>query len=322
MRRRTVKRTDDSPVLVVTQPDDMTADLVVGELNARGVPVIRFDTADFPDRLQVSSEVGGGTEITGTLACLGRTADLAQIRSLYYRRPSAFSFPALDEQDARFAVLQGRYGLGGILASLPGCLYVNHPHRIADAEFKPAQLAAAVASGMTVPPTLITNEPARAREFIAARPRAIYKALRVADYDLDGAQASIWTEEVAADEIDERVSGTMHLFQEMVPKQYDLRVTAAGSRLFGARIDSPLLDWRSDYDQVEYRPVEIDKILTGRIQLYLDYLGLASGCFDFVVSDDDGPVFLECNPNGQWAWLEAETGLPITDGFADLLETG
>jgi hypothetical protein len=49
----------------------------------------------------------------------------------------------LPAQDARFALAQARYGLGGVLASLPGCQYVNHPHAIADAEFKPAQLAAA-----------------------------------------------------------------------------------------------------------------------------------------------------------------------------------
>jgi ATP-grasp ribosomal peptide maturase len=308
-------------VLVVTQPDDMTADLVVGELNARGVPVVRFDTADFPARLRVSAEAGGGTGITGTLACFGRSADLARIRSLYYRRPSAFSFPGLDQQDTRFSVLQARYGLGGILVALPGCVYVNHPHRIADAEFKPAQLAAAVESGMTVPATLITNEPTRAREFIGARPRSVYKALRLAEYDLDGAPASIWTEQVSADEIDERVSGTMHLFQEMVAKDYDLRVTATGKRLFAVRIDSPLTDWRSDYGLAEYQPVEVGEILARQIQVYLDYFGLASGCFDFAVSGDGGPVFLECNPNGQWAWLEAETGLPIAAGFAELLET-
>jgi hypothetical protein len=31
---------------------------------------------------------------------------------------------------------------------------------------------------------------------------------------------------------------------------------------------------------------------------------------------------LECNPNGQWAWLEAAVGLPITTAMADLLQNG
>ncbi|GAB2785716.1 hypothetical protein GCM10027073_17690 [Streptomyces chlorus] len=28
----------------------------------------------------------------------------------------------------------------------------------------------------------------------------------------------------------------------------------------------------------------------------------------------------ECNPSGQWAWLEPETGLPMAAAMADLLE--
>ena len=315
-----MKQTNDYPVVVVTQPDDMTADLVVSELNARGVPIIRFDTADFPGDVKVSANIGAGYGISGVFACQARTADLARIRSLYYRRPSAFSFPGLSKEDARFAVLQARYGLGGILVSLPGCLYVNHPHRIADAEFKPSQLSAAARVGLTVPATLITNEPSRAQEFIFARPKAVYKALRVTDYYLNDAPATIWTEEVTSQEIDERVSGTMHLFQEMVAKKWDLRITAAGGQLFGVRIDSPLMDWRSDYDLAEYRPVKVPAVLADQIRCYLDHFGLASGCFDFAVGEDEGPVFLECNPNGQWAWLEAETGQPIAAGFADLLE--
>lgn len=29
---------------------------------------------------------------------------------------------------------------------------------------------------------------------------------------------------------------------------------------------------------------------------------------------------LECNPSGQWYWLEPETGLPMCAALADLLE--
>lgn len=29
---------------------------------------------------------------------------------------------------------------------------------------------------------------------------------------------------------------------------------------------------------------------------------------------------LQCNPSGQWVWLEPETGLPMVTAMADLLE--
>ena len=46
---------------------------------------------------------------------------------------------------------------------------------------------------------------------------------------------------------------------------------------------------------------------------------LAYGAFDFVVTRDGDVVFLECNPGGQWLWLEKATNLPISQAVADLL---
>lgn len=102
---------DLGPVLVVTNLDDPTADVVISALHDRGVPVVRFDSGDFPHALSLTATItSNGVE--GTLSTPSRTADLPQVRSLYYRRPSGFTFPHLDEQDAQFAVAQARYGLG------------------------------------------------------------------------------------------------------------------------------------------------------------------------------------------------------------------
>lgn len=318
---RTQREIDDGrAVVIVTRPDDMTADLVVSELNTRSVPVVRFDAADFPREVTVAAEIGDGQGISGILRTSSRCVDLSAVRSLYYRRPSRFAFPGLERQDAHFATVQARYGFGGVLTSLPDCLYVNHPHRIADAEFKPAQLTAAVAMGFDVPPTLITNDPESARQFIRSRERVIFKAIRSTDYELNGEPATIWTQEVTAPDIDDRISGTMHLFQEMVRKKYDLRVTVVRNYTFAVRIESPLIDWRSDYSQVTYARAEISDQMARQMRRYLRHFGLEFGCFDFAIDKNDQTLFLECNPNGQWAWLEAETGLPITAAFAEVLE--
>ncbi|GLW07439.1 ATP-grasp ribosomal peptide maturase [Microtetraspora sp. NBRC 13810] len=308
--------------MVVTQADDMTADLVIAELHFRNVPVVRFDSADFPHDLTMSAEIGDGCGLSGQLATATREADLSAVRSLYYRRPSGFAFSGLDGQDARFATLQARYGLGGVLASLSDCLYVNHPHAIADAEFKPAQLSTAIASGFDVPPTLITNDPDKARRFVRDHRRVVYKPLRSTEYEINGTAVTVWTQEVSADEIDDRVAGTMHLFQRAVPKKYDLRITVAGDAMFAVQIHSPLLDWRQDYEQIEYRVMQVPDKIADKIHLYLDHFRLVSGCFDFAIDADDRPVFLECNPNGQWAWMQAPTGLSMATAFADLLEMG
>ncbi|MFE1731652.1 ATP-grasp ribosomal peptide maturase [Streptomyces bacillaris] len=310
------------PVAVVTNLEDPTADLVVAELHDRGVPVVRFDSGDFPATLSCSASIGGEqTRWGGSVATPTRVAELSAIRSLYYRRPSGFAFPHLDEQDARFAVAQARYGLGGIVASLPDCLYVNHPNRIGDAEYKPAGLAAAAASGFHVPPTLITNRPDDARAFIKQHERVIFKPLSVPLYLRDGVSQTVTVAEVTADEIDDAVAGSMHLFQARIDKDADVRVTVIGERIFAVRIDCDLLDWRTDYTTHTYSVIETPPPVARAIFAYLRHFGLVFGAFDFALKRDEW-TFIECNPSGQWAWMEPPTGLPMTAALADLLERG
>ncbi|MEU0167721.1 ATP-grasp ribosomal peptide maturase [Streptomyces iakyrus] len=306
-------------MLVVTSLHDPTADVVTSELHGRGVPVVRLDSGDFPASLSVEAEITGHG-LQGLLITPSRTTDLSNVRSLYYRRPTGFGFPHLDEQDARFALAQARYGLGGVLASLPGCLYVNHPHRIGDAEFKPAGLTTAVDAGFLVPPTLITSSPDAAREFIKARGSVIYKPLSNPVYRVDGVSSAVKVAEVSAADIDDDVAGTAHLFQQRVPKVADVRVTVIGGDVFCVRIDSNLLDWRTDYSQLTYTPLEAPPGIRSALHRYMNRFKLVFGAFDFAVDEDGRWWFLECNPSGQWHWLETETGLPMTTALADLLE--
>lgn len=306
-------------MLVVTCLNDPTADVVISELHDRGVPVVRFDSADFPHALSVAATITT-QGLDGTLSTPTRTAELSQARALYYRRPSGFAYPHLDEQDARFAITQARYGLGGVLASLPGCLYVNHPHRIGDAEFKPAGLTAAAAVGFQVPPTLITTEPDAARAFIKRYGSTIYKPFATPAYFVDGVSNTVQVAEVELDDIDATVAGTTHLFQQKVDKTADVRVTVIGSEVFAVRIDSDLLDWRTDYSQLRYTPVTPPPGITDALYAYLARFHLVFGAFDFAVDRTGTWWFLECNPSGQWYWLEPETGLPMLAAMADLLE--
>ncbi|MFJ8308757.1 MULTISPECIES: ATP-grasp ribosomal peptide maturase [unclassified Streptomyces] len=315
-------RNDERPVLVVTNLDDPTADFVIAELHGRGVPVVRFDSGDFPATLSCSAFIGDTNTWRGSVQTPSRSAELGSVRSLYYRRPSGFAFPHLGRQEERFAVAQARYGLGGILTSLPGCLYVNHPNRIGDAEYKPSGLSAAAAAGFRLPSTLITNVPDDARTFIKRHGPAIFKPISVPLYLVDGKAQTVPVEEVTADEIDDTVAGTMHLFQARVDKVADVRVTVIGERVFAVRIDSGLLDWRTDYSTHTYTPITAPPAAESAIRAYLRHFGLIFGAFDFALTESGEWIFIECNPSGQWAWMEPPTGLPLTATLADLLEGG
>ncbi|MFD0525499.1 hypothetical protein [Paractinoplanes durhamensis] len=121
-------------------------------------------------------------------------------------------------------------------------------------------------------------------------------------------------------------AATAHLIQEFVPKAYEARVTVVGRIPLGVVIRSASeagrIDWRSDYDALTYERIKVPEAVTDGVGRFLDALGLNYGAFDFVITPDGDWVMLECNPAGQWLWLEHETGVPIAAALADLLTEG
>ncbi|MBB5837104.1 ATP-grasp ribosomal peptide maturase [Kribbella italica] len=312
----------DRPVLVLTCADDPTSDVVVGELNQRGVPVVRCDPADvLAGGLEVSATFGE-QRMGGRLRTESRALDLAAVRAVYYRRPSSYVAPTeLSDQDGRFAREQAKYGMAGILAEVRG-RWVNHLWRSLEAEFKPTQLAVAHELGFVVPPTIITNQHHDVREFAATHGRLVYKPLQNADLTgPDGDALMIWVDEVDPAELDETVRLTLHLFQAKVDKIADVRVTVIGDETFSVRIDSPHVDWRRDYSQVSYTVIDVPDPVARACRRYLQRFGLLFGAFDFGLDHDGTWIWYECNTGGQWHWLELETGLPMTAAMVDLLET-
>ncbi|GAA2141691.1 ATP-grasp ribosomal peptide maturase [Kitasatospora kazusensis] len=312
-------------VLVLTNSYDVTADVVLRILADRRVPVVRVDPgADLHAGALLTAHYSTG-EQRGTLCTSSRVLDLCNVRSVWVRRPSPHEAPpGMAEHDAKFAGAQAFWGTGGILASLPGAHYVNHPWCIRNAEYKPVQLAVASRSEFLIPDTVITADPGEARRFCADQPGgAVYKPIWDSRYrDAEGTAQQVWVRGVDPAEITDAVSACPHLFQAKVSKLFDVRVTVVGTRLFGVRIDSPDLDWRHRQALMTCTPVEIPESVARSVVAYLGELRLTYGAFDFAVTAAGDWYFLECNPNGQWAWQPAETTDGIAHALADQLEKG
>ncbi|MCT2592978.1 ATP-grasp ribosomal peptide maturase [Streptomyces sp. N2-109] len=311
-------------VLVLTNSYDVTSDLVLRALAARGIPVVRLDPGVDPHEGASLSAVYGTAGQRGTLRTRSRALDLTRVRSVWVRRPSPYGGPpGLDEQDRRFAAEQCFWGTGGILASLPGAHYVNHPWHNRAAEHKPAQLAAAQRSGFLVPHTLITNDVHEARDFAAREPGGVvYKPVWNTPYRVDNKPHSVWVREVHGHDITSAVAVCPHVFQAKVDKAFDVRVTAVDHRLFGARIDSPDLDWRYRQDLMRCTPIAVPEAIARSVAAYLAGFRLVYGAFDFAVTTDDAWYFLECNPNGQWARQPAGITDAVARAIADQLQKG
>ena len=84
-------------------------------------------------------------------------------------------------------------------------------------------------------------------------------------------------------------------------------------------------DWRHHHEfassqfYTAYRlPAKIERLCVRLVRA----LGLCFGALDLILTPQGEYVFLEVNPNGQWAWIEDFTGLPISDAIAELLMQG
>lgn len=310
------------PVVVLTQVDDPTADMVIRHLNAVDVPVVRLDPADFPRTLSLSARIGTGTHWEGRIATASRVFDPGSARALWLRRPGRYDFPAMDAATAKYAVSQAEAGLGGILSAMHDCLYVNHPAAHQAASVKPVQLDAASRAGFAIPDTLITSDPADAREFCAAQP-SIHKPLGPSLWQPDEDSLFMVNVSPVTDPavLDESVGATAHLFQARVDKRHDIRLTVIGACMIPVVIDSGgALDWRTTYDGNTYRvlpemPLDVERA----VESFMAELQLVYAAFDFAVDRDGRWWFLEANTAGQFAWMEKPTGLPFTEIMADFL---
>lgn len=313
-------------VLVLAPERDFTADRMVKVLEDRAVLVARVDTAWFPQRANVDAELRNGRWV-GTLSAGGRAIAFEELRSVWYRNPSAFCFPAeLSATERNWAMSETKLGLGGVLASLP-VKWINHPSRNADAAYKPVQLVTAARCGLTVPDTLVTNRPDAVRRFAKAG-ETVTKALGAAAIIEGGGRKSTFTHRLdKADLADLRgIEVSAHQFQRWIPKAYESRVIVVGDRLFAAGIHAgsveTYIDWRNDYAALRYERIEPPAGVAAGVLKYCVELGLTYGAFDFVIRPDDEWVFLECNAGGQYGWIEDAIDAPITQTIADLLEKG
>jgi ATP-grasp ribosomal peptide maturase len=319
-------------VLVITSLEDVTADMVIAPLRARGAEVTRVDPADIGPELVFGAVIGNpAPSWSGRLRTPSREVDLGGVEAVYYRRPSPWRFAHLDhlgEQTRAFAAAEAKHGLGGLLTNLPGARYANHPAAVTRADFKPAQLQAAAGLGLTVPPTLVTNDVEQARKFAADYGPVVYKTFRGVPASPDGYTGAIWTQRIDPETLDDALAVTAHLFQAEVPKTADARITVVGRRVFAEKITTSdaSLDWRrGDWDALSLTPIKVPPGITTALHAYLDAFGLVFGCFDFALREDadkdsDRFTFIECNSNGQWGFLsEADR---IADAFADVLLEG
>jgi glutathione synthase/RimK-type ligase-like ATP-grasp enzyme len=315
-------------LLIITNKKDYTADFLILALKTYGVDFFRLNTEDFPEVVELVLYLNK-SGFDGFFRLPHRTIHLAEIRSVWYRRPlaSKVSSAVVDSAAREFCVTESRETLEGLWRAMP-CLWVSHPDSIHAAEHKLFQLKVAVDVGFTIPETLVTNSPNEAQSYCHCDNLLVYKPLRRGRITRGEDVSYIYTnvvEQKHASRI-ENVRFAPSLFQLYIDKAVEIRATVVSEQVFAVELHSQEIsearhDWRRvEMERLPHEPHQLPHDVESKCIQLVRTLGLRFGAIDLILTPEGEYVFLEINPNGQWAWIqEICPDLHIREALIDLL---
>lgn len=302
-------------ILIISHKQDYTADFVVNKLNNLGIPFKRFNCEDILN-----------SALTLRFGSLEEHLIFGQesYESIWFRRTKLPDLLDLD-LDQRFYVLSEVESLLRNLFLILDSKWLSSPEHVYRAENKLFQLKNAGRVDFTIPNTLVTNSKQELIEFFFTnQKKVVIKPLSQTRLRSTERDSFIFTN-VLSEQMIESLSDfdlTPCIFQQNIQKDYEIRVTVVGNRCFPAAVYSQLhpdtqTDWRRK--RLKFSRIDIPIHVEEKCIALVRELGLKFGAIDLVRTHDDEYIFLENNPNGQWVWIEHQTGLPISEAIIGAL---
>lgn len=301
-------------ILMFAADDDVHAHCVAQELRALGKCSAIVDTARLGRDLRLSHEVGESSVLAG----LPETGSLRsdEIKTVWLRRPGRIDLSGLvPDAHLEFATREWRDCLWGWLDDLEARMV--SPLVAQERATKPRQLDAARAAGLRVPRTCVTNDADAWRDFVArVGGDVIHKTLTQTELMMMQTMPCKPGDEIFFDNL--AVSPV--ILQERIRGPRDVRLTIIGHEVFGAVMRTPpdIADCRLVLDS-SYEVWPVPSQTESQLHDMMARLGLVFGTIDLKIAADGEPCFLEVNPQGQFAYVEIETGMPLMHAFARFL---
>ncbi|MCA1578359.1 MAG: MvdC family ATP-grasp ribosomal peptide maturase [Acidobacteria bacterium] len=316
-------------VLLLTHSGDFyTVDLVAQALARKGVRSVRFNTDLFPSAVKVSTRAA---DERAAQLCIetGEQISAAEVCAVWARKLwSPRMSDDLDDCYRAMCVNESAAALEGFFDALHSARWVNDLDRQRDAENKQRQLRLAMRAGLRVPRTLVTNDPAAARQFFAeTEGETVAKLLRPFTISMDAAQPFVYTNRIREADFAkaEALRHSPMVFQELIPKAYELRVACVAGEFFAGALDASgtsrgHIDWRrAAPEECRWQKAQLPTEVAKGLQALMSELGLVFGAVDLIRTPSGEHVFLEVNPGGEWGMLERDLGLRIAEAIAEAL---
>jgi hypothetical protein len=299
-------------LLIISNQNDVTVDYLVPLLKRSGVSFLRFDSDCCCQKANVSYRNG---EISLRYDLQNYSPD--DFQSVWYRRPTTLHAEN-ETPEEKFIVNELSEGFNNFFVMIPVERWINYPAHNSRASHKLDQLRVAQKIGLQIPETLITTNVDELRQFYEHfKGRVITKPLREGTVKRQGENDTlIYTNRVTEKHLEkiEEIQYCPTLFQECIEKKSDVRITIIDDWIEAVELTAVDDDGqqrcdirRKNMTDVSYRRLEAipQSVRTGLSNL-MSYYSLRFGAIDMVVDKNDQWIFLEVNPNGQWAWLDQE----------------
>jgi len=327
-------------ILIITNKSDIHCNPVIEHLKKNNDQFFRLNTDSLLDDYEISFSVKNNRpELEISNKFNSKTCVASRVKSVWERRPSSPNVNELLDPIAgnvlkeeslelskwlRYLFIESR-NVGSALWDRPNESKLRQ-YFVASKIIKDKKI------NISIPDTKISNkrsdilEIAKTHSYLSVKPIGSDSIELDEKFEIPFVSRRIHSNQIS--NISTQDIQTCPTFlQNYIPKQHELRVTVVGSKSYCCKIDSQLLpegagkeDWREGYDiglsqTWEVTPDEIEEFC----QLYLKLINSSFGCFDFIYDKKGNYHFLECNPNGQWMWMEIDIGIPISKGIADYL---
>jgi glutathione synthase/RimK-type ligase-like ATP-grasp enzyme len=314
-------------VLIISNKSDITSDFIVKELKERNVEFYRFNTEELTKSCSISLDFKANQYLIKDLL-LNKQFDLKEFTSVYFRRPELpfIGLNELSNGELQFVKSEISYTLEGVYKILRDAYWVSPIYSIREAENKIYQLEIAQSIGFVIPDSMVTNSFEDSILFFDRNNECIIKPVKsglIEDAEKSKVVFTNFIKERPSSK--EQIKLMPNFFQSHIKKIGDVRVTMVGNKAFATLIHSQgnpqtEVDWRRGEHSLKHTKIELPSDILEKCRELLAMLNLRFGAIDFILDEMQKFTFLEINPNGQWAWIERQTGYQISQEIVNMLE--
>jgi glutathione synthase/RimK-type ligase-like ATP-grasp enzyme len=315
-------------VLIITNKQDLTSDFIIKELKEREIDFYRFNTEELNSTCSVTLDIAEDKFVLFDQVSK-KSYDLKLFTSVYFRRPEipTFDTKSLTNGEMQFIKSEIAYTLEGIYKILRNAYWVSPIYSIREAENKIFQLEIAKSIGFNIPDSIVTNSFSDAIEFYdTLNGDCIIKPIKSGLIEDSDNPKVIFTNALTVrPSSKEQIEFSPNFFQRHIAKKFDVRVTVVGDTTFATLIHSQnnsktKIDWRRGENRLKHTKTKLPDFIQEKCVLMLKELNLRFGAIDLILDKKNEYTFLEINPNGQWAWIEKQSGHRISKEIVNLLE--